>query len=506
MSRTKRGGSKRKLGDANKDKIISTSAGRYSLCEQCGSTFEQDWMPNRGFYTTYKRCTKCRMNIARGKETAVIDYTPHEKQQVVHDSNARFKLMMCGARWGKDRCSIMEYIQKYAGMLSEERPPSMVPAVHGWVVAPNFTLARQTWRELKAYFPQEWVVNYWETDKTIQTINDGVIEIRSADDPDMLVGVGLDIVLITEAARINRLEDVWANLETRLMSPGRGPNGTGGLALINSTPRGRNYFYTMYRWGQEDDPMYDPKWESWRFPSYTNTYLTEHDIDFFNSLRKRYPDRVYKQEIEAIPLAEGNSVFPTADNCAVYEGPEDAQPHRTYTIGWDPARSADFSGVVIRNNVGEAVKIYQWTGRPWSVQVDEIERLAREYNYAHVVIDATGIGDTLPEQLIKRGISAEGVFFTNPLKEQLVNHLAMLVEQESIKYPNNEVLVNELKDYQYFLTQTGVIRYSASTSARHDDIVTAMMLAFRDYNQPQHELPYIGLFGGVKKKTFEFSQ
>jgi hypothetical protein len=483
------------------DKISKTSGGKISVCEHCGQPFEQVWKPSHGIYTQFKLCHDCRMTVARGETRVVIPYRPHSGQQLIHASNVRFKLIAAGSRWGKDRCCVMEYIQKFAQMLSEDRGPELVPAVHGWIIAPTYRLARQIWREFKAYFPREWVVNYWESDLMVETVNDGIIEVRSADDPEMLVGVGLDLVWITEAARIARLEEVWANLETRLMSPGRGPGGNGGIALINGTPRGRNFYYRMFRWGQKDDPLCDPDWESWKFPSWDNPYLSAKDKQSLERMKKRYPERIYRQEIEAEFLAEGNSVFPTAEECATYMGNGRPEPGEVYVIGYDPARSVDYSGVAIRNSLGEAVYVAQWSGKPWTVQMDEIAMLAQMYNYAHVVMDRTGLGETLPEALQQRGLSVEAVYFSNPEKEKMVNNLAMLIEQKLISYPSNEVLINELKDYEYTITKTGTIKYSASTSAKHDDLVTAMMLAYKDFNTPEFALPWMGLLEGVKKRA-----
>jgi hypothetical protein len=483
------------------EKIIHTSGGRFSICERCGKTFEQVYRPKLGVYTCFKTCETCRVNKRYNSSRAVIEYTPHPKQQLFHDSKARFRLLACGARFGKDRCCIMEFIRRFAEMLSEDRGPELIPSVHGWLIAPTYQLARQIWREMKAYFPRAWTVNILESDKVIETINDGIIEVKSADDPNYLVGVGLDIVLITEAAKIPRLDEVWANIETRLLSPGRGPGGKGGLALINSTPLGRNFFYKMFRWGQKDDPLYDPDWESWRFSSFENPYLRDKDLEYIRRMEKRYPERIYRQEILAEFLAEGNSVFPTAEECAIYDGDGRPEPGEIYVIGYDPARSVDYSGVVIRNSRGEAVRVEQWTGKPWTVQMDEIAYLSRYYNNALVVMDRTGLGETLPEALAQRGIDVEAIYISNPEKEKMVNHLAMLIEQKLIKYPNNDVLINELKDYEYTITKTGTIKYSASSSHRHDDLVTAMFLAFKDFNVPEMDPPFVGLFGGIEKKA-----
>ena len=126
----------------------------------------------------------------------------------------------------------------------------------------------------------------------------------------------------------------------------------------------------MFRWGQKDDPLYDPNWESWQFASFENPYLNREDSDFFERIKKRYPERVYRQEILAEFLADGQSVFPTAEECATYDGPETPEPGETYVIGWDPARSIDYSGVAIRNSKGQVVKVEQWSGKSWTTQVD----------------------------------------------------------------------------------------------------------------------------------------
>ncbi|HUM44133.1 MAG TPA: hypothetical protein PKI14_14420 [Fervidobacterium sp.] len=484
-----------------------TDAAAYGICETCNEEFKQDWYETKKRWSTYKKCPACRSKLAYSKVKekyleGTIEYVPHEGQNLVHKSKARFKVIAAGARWGKDRCCMMEFIFKFAQMLSEDRGEDLVPKVHAWLIAPTYRMSRQIWREFKYYFPRQWIVEVWETDKMLETINGGIIEVRSADDPDALVGTGLDMVLITEAGRIVKLEEVWANIETRLMSPGRGPNGTGGLALINSVPRGRNFFHRMYRWGQKGDTYYDPDWESWNFPSFANPYLATNDIEYFDRIKNRFPERFYRQEVLAEFIAEGNSVFPTADDCADYRGSSEPVHGEIYVIGYDPAKEVDFSGVVVRNSYGEVVNVMQWTGKPWPVQVEEITRLSRYYNYATVVIDKTGIGEALPSMLEQNGVIVDAVHFTSAVKERLVNHLAMLIEQKAISYPDHAPLLEELKDYQYLLTKTGFIRYSASTSKKHDDLVTAMILAFKDYNKPEIVLPYMGMLGGLKKKTF----
>ena len=484
-----------------KTQIETNSAGQQSVCKKCGKPFNQVWLKELEKFTRYETCDNCRTANARGQSKANIVYEPHFGQKLIHASKARFKLANCGARWGKDRCMIMELIEKFAMMLSEERGPDMVPSVHGWIIAPTYTLARQTWRELKAFFPREWVENYWESDKMVQTVNGGMIEVRSADDPNSLVGVGLDIVLITEAARIKHFDEVWANLEMRLASPGRGPGGQGGLGLINSTPRGQDFFYEMFKWGQKGTPYYDEDWESWQFSSWDNPYLVRKDKKFLEGIKRRFPVRIYEQEVMANFLPEGNCMFPTADDCAIYLGDGTVEAGESYVIGYDPAKSIDYSGVVVRNSRGETVYIKQWSGWDWDRQFDEIARLSRVYNHAPIVMDRTGLGETIPSQLIKRGLEIEDVYFSSKEKENMVNNLAMLIEQKRISYPKFDPLLLEFKDYQYQISpKTKSISFGNASKNGHDDLVTAMMLAYKNFDFFDETLPFIGLIGGISRK------
>ena len=164
----------------------------------------------------------------------------------------------------------MEGIKYFIACLNEERGIDMVPHALMWIIAPTEKVSNQNWRELLHNLPKEIVV---DVSNTTKTMNGGIIEVHSAYDPESLVGVGLDVVLITEAARIADMEDVWSNLEARLNSPGRGLDGKGGIGIVNSSPLGTNYFYKMWKWGQKDTNDYDPDFESWKFTTWDNPYM-----------------------------------------------------------------------------------------------------------------------------------------------------------------------------------------------------------------------------------------
>ena len=81
-------------------------------------------------------------------------------------------------------------------------------------------------------------------------------------------------------------------------------------------------------------------------------------------------------------LADGQSVFPTAEDCATYDGPEAPEPGETYVIGWDPARRLTIQGVLFRNSKGPSVRVEQWSGNHGQRRLILIEYYSKLYNYA----------------------------------------------------------------------------------------------------------------------------
>jgi hypothetical protein len=214
----------------------------------------------------------------------------------------------------------------------------LIPRVHGWFVAPNYPLAAQLWRELKAFTPRALLARSPnENGRRLEWKGGAVIEVKSADDPNSLVAVGLDWVFMVEAALIS--EEAWEMaLRPRLSSPGRA-----GLAIFNGTPKGRNWYYHLYLRGR--DPQYED-WESWNFPTRCqlgpggelvdhpmgNPYVRREEIE---RARQEMPDRWVRQEFLAEFLTAGGArpssvagrgSFHERGKCAAWQGGRRCDP------------------------------------------------------------------------------------------------------------------------------------------------------------------------------------
>jgi hypothetical protein len=519
----------------NDNYIKHSSSERVGICQECGKPFEQVFRPSKGIdgtgeYTHFKTCGSCRMAAASGFKKVTIPYSPHPAQQQIHDSTARFKLISAGNRFGKDLGSIGEGVMKFFAMENENRSIDVNPPVIWWIVAPSLTYARQNWRDLKKLFPVDLVYKISLTDLTIESINGGIIEVHSADDPESLVGVGLDIVTVTEAPRIRDLDIVWANLRQRLDSPGRGPGGKGGIALLNGSPKGKTYFSRLLKLGEKTSTIYSPEYETFRFTTWDNPYMAVkrnvvigqdaigNDITFEQSIRMSMTDARYRQDYMAEELAEIDAVFPHYERVMVKPPPEcktdeqklgfwrkweEIEPFETYVIGYDPASKGDGKPIAIRNSHGKVVKIDPMGRLSWDAQWDKIAFYSALYNGASVNFGQTGLGETIGSQLVKRGLTV------NPLNEQggnkakLVEDLAIIIEQGWCEIPWSQETENQLKDYVSVGREGHSTQYRNATDSGHDDIISALYFCFADFQFqiPTVALPWVGMMSGIDRAS-----
>jgi hypothetical protein len=245
-----------------------------------------------------------------------IQYRPHGGgQKAFHAAGARKgRIVICGRRWGKDRSAIADTVR--TGLKLARRRLKwgtgihvLEPLVHIWVVAPDYPRLRQWWRELKRFVPVGVKVHTDATAKAIELslTRDGtphvLIELKSASDPESLVSVGLDLLVITEGAMVK--ERAWTeSLMPCCMSPGRA-----GLYVINGTPKGRNWVYHEFKAAQQDMLEHGANSKTWciQAPTISNPYI---DREWYEWFAAKMPHRKRKQELLAEFLGAGDAFFP----------------------------------------------------------------------------------------------------------------------------------------------------------------------------------------------------
>ena len=193
--------------------------------------------------------------------------------------SARFKVIMCGRRWGKTMYGVWKCAR--AGLQGKRV----------WWVAPTYKIANEGWVELKklAFQLKEagLEIDIRESDRQLVFPNGGLVEVRTSDVEGSLRGAGLDGVVVDEAA--SHRESIWVEELRPALIDKRG------WADFIGTPKGNNWFAKLY---QRAESGAFPDWACWKKETWDNPFIS---ADERKDIEIEYAGRQdkYKQEILA---------------------------------------------------------------------------------------------------------------------------------------------------------------------------------------------------------------
>lgn len=401
------------------------------------------------------------------KTIKITLYAPHQGQIRIHKSRARFRVVATGRRYGKSLMASNEIAKSALEHANTE---------YGWI-APWFRQAKVIYRLMRKALRS--VIAYKsDAELRIEFKNGSVIQFFSAENPDAIRGNGFNGVVVDEAGDALRNEKVWFDAIRPTLSD------RNGWALIIGTPKGRNLFFRMFAQGQ--DPEY-AEWASFTAPTSDNPYIPASEVE---AAQKELPEDSFNQEYGAHFLEFGAGVFKGIDTCI--QGKLDEAYERIvghdYVIGWDPAKFQDFSVMTLMDCHTQRVEGWWRINQiDYTVQVQYIAAIAAKFG-AYVLMDVTGVGAPIYEQLQiqarKKGFRCEEYLFTNATKKPLIENLQVGIQNRDIKLPDIPVLINELRIFEYVLTKTRMLSYSAPAGA-HDDAVISLALAYLAASTPK---------------------
>lgn len=230
-----------------------------------------------------------RQVVDKAKFFKMIDYQPHSRQVEFHRSNARFKVAACGRRAGKTFMTAKDI-----------EPFLMVPDKRIWLVGPTYVLGekefRVIWHDIMiklgfANAPEvKKAYNLKQGDMFIEFPWGTRIEVRSAERKETLVGDGLDLVVLCEAAKHQR--ETWDRMLEPALADKRGK------AIFTSTPEGKNFFYELWQRGRNAK---ETEYESWQYPSWENSAVFPggYEDSEIQRLRRNMSKDAFDQEIAA---------------------------------------------------------------------------------------------------------------------------------------------------------------------------------------------------------------
>lgn len=409
--------------------------------------------------------------------TLQIKYQPHNGQVEFHSSPARFRVLACGRRWGKTISGANESIK-----VATQTPEESV----GFCVAPTYWHTQKQWREFLRYCPVEIIRDINRADRRLLLVGNRYVWFKSADNPDSLRSEGLDWLWMDEGGQIK--EEAWTlALRPALMDKH-------GKAWFTGTPKGKNWYFKLWTRGKDTKQT---DYESWQFPSQNNPYLDPQEIKDF---ARDMPDMAYRQEILAEFLEDVGSVFRNVEACIKGSLAAPAQGCR-YVVGCDLAKYQDYTVLCVLRDDGQLVAFDRLGELDWVFQRKRIVNLCKQYN-ARLLLDSTGLGDPVYDELKREQVSVEGYKFTNASKKDLIENLSIMIDNREIGIPGKPAeyndkgemtalpvcavspMLSELQMFGYTVGSTGLVRYGAP-EGYHDDCVIALALAAWQLKRPE---------------------
>lgn len=207
-------------------------------------------------------------------------------QKKVFEDKTRFKVIVAGRRCGKSRLSAVALLVE--GLKCPKGSAVMY-------VAPTQGQARQIIWDLLMDLGRDVISGSHVNNMDITLINGAKIYVRGSDRPDTLRGVSLTFLVLDEVADIKA--ETWEKVLRAALSDKKGK------ALFIGTPKGRNWFYDMYKLGLTED---DEDWKSWHFTTKDNPLIDPKEID---GAKKTLSSFAFKQEYEASFDNAGTDLF-----------------------------------------------------------------------------------------------------------------------------------------------------------------------------------------------------
>jgi phage FluMu gp28-like protein len=104
--------------------------------------------------------------------------------------------------------------------------------------------------------------------------------------------------------------------------------------------------------------------------------------------------------------------------------------------------------------------------------------LGKKFRIIGAMMDQTGVGEAVMEDLEAHLPAVKGVKLTRAIKHELASGLRYSLENRLLALPNNQKLITQLNSLHYKISKGGEYMYeSPNTGTKHDDYLWALALA-----------------------------
>lgn len=316
------------------------------------------------------------------------------------------------------------------------------------------------------HFPKELVASKNETEKKVTLINGSIFQIIGTDKIDSIVGTNPIGCVFSEYPL--QSPEAWDFIRPILAE-------NGGWAVFDYTPRGMNHGWKLLQQAKENGWF-------WQVLTVEDTKAVPQQV--LDEEKAQMPEALFRQEYYCDFVDGAGAFFRRIEN-NVWDGDLQPEDGNQYQMGVDLGKYNDFTVLTqICLNDFRVGKQERFNLVDYNLQKARIEASWLRYGKPIARIDSTGLGDPICDDLIARGINVEPYRFTEQSRMDLLNHLAIMLEQDLIKIPNDDILIGELRSFQYVREgDRGKLKVKVPEGL-HDDAVMSLALAVWGLREP----------------------
>lgn len=405
-------------------------------------------------------------------------FEPREYQRELLLDQHRFEVAVWHRRGGKTKTVLNKQIArtqlKYSKSLERWLSPADSRLTEDekkavnvyYYFLPTYKQAKGViWDQLiKEHVPMELVAKMNESELAIYYKNGSIQRFAGCDDINKHRGINPIDVVFDEFSEED--PEIWSAIVQPVLRENHG------TATFIFTPKGKNHSWEILEFAKQNPEQW---FHSVKSVDDTNG-LTEKEID---EAEKSTPQALFRQEYYCDFLENAGAFFRRIRE-NVYEADDYANPNHFYQLGIDLAKYNDWTVITPFDLYTFKVKQQERFNQvDWNFQKYLIEASARKYNNAKLKLDRTGVGDPVVEDLERRGlnIGEDGaVVFNSRTRRELLDNLAILLQQDKIKIPDDPGLISELEAFQFTMTEKGKVEVK-TRKGLHDDRVMSLALA-----------------------------
>lgn len=347
-----------------------------------------------------------------------------------------------------------------------------------WWVAPIMDQAAIAFRRMvrmwRAVDPCKRTWDYNKTEKSITLGSGAVFRFKGSDDPDSIYGEDVYALVMDEASRCK--EEAW-HAARSVVTATRGK-----LRIIGNVKGRHNWSYRLARSAEKGDL---PGWHYARITCYDAVkagILSGQEVE---AARRELPESVFRELYEGVPSDDGSNPFGLGHIAACVQPLAPTEPA---AFGVDLGKATDSTVVIGLDESGLVCSFDKWLGIPWP---ETIGRVAALVGDRPALVDSTGLGDVVADDLQRRCPMVEKFLFTPKSKQQLMEGLAVAIQSSEVGYPDGPIKM-ELEQFEWMVKQT-YTAYSAP-AGMHDDCVCALALAVKKLGSRQR-VELVGTWG-----------